>query len=101
MYQYTTPTITITLPEEVSVSDLDSLAVVIQQDNTKLVKEILDCILDPDGNTITLTLSQEETGGFKAGLVNVQAHLLVGNTAYATQIMKANIYTNIHGEVIV
>jgi len=100
MYQFTTPTITITLPEEVEVQSIDSLAVVLQQGDTKLVKDLLSCILDPDNNTITVTLSQEETGGFEPGNVGVQAHILVGNTAYATQIMKANIFRNIHGEVI-
>lgn len=101
MYQYTTPTITIKIPQDVSVQTIDSLAVVIQQDDIKLTKNLLGCILDPDDNTITITLSQEETGGFKPGTINVQAHILVGNTAYATQIMKANIFRNIHGEVIV
>lgn len=101
MYQFTTPTITITLPEEVGVETIDSLAVVIQQDETRLIKDLTGCTLDPADNTITITLSQEETGGFKPGNVNVQAHILVGDTAYATQIMKANIFRNIHGEVIV
>ena len=100
MYQFTTPTITIKIPQDVSVGSIDSLAVVIQQDDIKLVKNLLSCILEPDDNTITITLSQQETGDFKPGTIYVQAHILVGNTAYATQIMKADIFRNIHGEVI-
>lgn len=100
MYQFTTPTITIKLPESVSVDNLDALAVVVQQDDNKLVLDLSQVATETATNSIQFTLSQLETGGFKPGTVNIQCHILVGDTAYATQIMKANIYRNIHGEVI-
>ena len=102
MYQFTTPTIVITIPDDLPVSTITSLVVTIKQNNIKLEKNMLSTVLDPDENTITLTLTQEETGMFAPGeSVKVQCHILVGNTAYATNIMKANIFENIHGQVIV
>lgn len=101
MYQYTTPTIVITIPDTLPVSAITSLVVTLKQDNIKLEKNMLACVLDPDDNTISFTLTQQETGKFRADeRVKVQCHILVGNTAYATNVMRANIFENIHGEVI-
>ena len=55
---------------------------------------------DTTSNAVFFDLTQEETGMLKEGIVYVQCHILVGNTAYATQIMKANVFRNIHEEVI-
>lgn len=102
MYQYTTPTIVITIPDTLPVNTMTSLVVTLEQDKIKLEKQLADVQLDTVNNTITLVLSQEETGAFAYGRsVEVQCHILVGNVAFATNIMRANIYENIHGQVIV
>ena len=102
MYQYTTPTITITIPEALDVSEITALVVVLQQGPRSLEKTLDDSNvqLDTENNAITITLTQEETGAFEAGTVKIQCHILVGNTAYATNEMIAPIHNNLHKEVI-
>lgn len=100
MYQFTTPLITITIPEELPVSTIDKLVVTLKQASLKIEKAETEVTFDTENNKINVHLSQEETGLFGPGSVQVQVHILVGNTAYATNIMTANIYANIHGEVI-
>lgn len=96
MYQYTTPTINISIPSTCSVSDIDDLLVTIQQGETVITKELNDVTLDADNNQITLTLTQEETGSFAAGIVDIQAHIKIGEVVYATQIMSTNVHYNLH-----
>lgn len=100
MYQFTTPLITITIPEDLPVATIDKLVVTLKQASLKIEKTQTDVTFDPTDNKINVHLTQEETGLFGPGTVQVQCHILVGNTAYATNIMTANIYANIHGEVI-
>ena len=101
MYQYTTPSITISIPESLLVTSIDKMVVTLKQGDIKLEKTEEQVSYDTANNSVFFSLTQEETGMFKAGTVYVQCHILVGDTAYATQIMKANIFRNIHGEVIV
>lgn len=101
MYRYTTPTITISIPNSLPVGDITSLVVVLMQDGRKMEKTLTDVSLDGSGNTIVLTLSQEETGALETGTVKIQCHILVGDTAYATNEMILPVYRNLHNEVIV
>ena len=101
MYQYTTPTINITIPDSLVVSDITSLAVTLLQGKKRLEKSLTDVTIDSENNAIVFTLTQEETGMFDpSNLVAVQCHILVNDTAYATNIMSAQIGLNIHGQVI-
>lgn len=100
MYQYTTPLITVKIPSTVPVATIDKMVVTIQQNSVKLEKTQSEVSYDTVANAVLIHLSQEETGMFPTGFVQIQLHILVGTTAYATNIMKANIYPNIHGEVI-
>ncbi len=100
MYQFTTPLITITIPEDLPVATIDKLVVTLKQGSLKIEKIQSEVTFDATENKIFVHLSQEETGMFGPGSVQVQCHILVGDTAYATNIMTANIYANIHGEVI-
>ena len=102
MYQYTTPTISITIPDSLDVSDMTSLVVTLLQGKKKLEKQLTDVQLDTVNNASTFVLTQEETGMFDpSNLVAIQCHILVNDTAYATNIMSAQIGLNIHGKVIV
>ena len=102
MYQYTTPTIRIAIPDSLPVSSMTALVITMLQGKVRLEKKLTDVQLDTENNVIAFTLSQEETGMFSPNnIVSVQCHILVGNTAYATDLMGATIGRNIHGEVIV
>ena len=100
MYRYTTPLITITIPEELPVATIDKLVVTLMQGGMKIEKTQAEVTFDTTNNKINVHLSQQETGAFGPGRVQVQCHILVGDTAYATNVMVANIYENIHGEAI-
>lgn len=98
MYQFTTPTINISIPSNYDVSNITDLVVTLAQGDTTLEKTLDDVTLDTTNNYITITLTQEETGEFATGTVQVQAHLKIGSTVYATQIMKVNMRYNLHQE---
>ena len=62
MIRGTTPTLTMKLPGEVSVSDVASATVSIEQSGKeKITKSISDITKDPDANTLAVKLTQEET----------------------------------------
>lgn len=96
MYQYTTPTINIVIPDTIAVSDITDLLLTLQKDNTTVTKTLDDVTLDTTNNKISVTLTQAETGEFGTGSVQVQGHIKVGSTVYATQIMKFNMRYNLH-----
>lgn len=98
MYQYTTPTINITIPSDYDVSTIDDLVITLAQDDTTLEKTFDDVTLDTENNMITVVLTQEETGSFDIGTIKVQAHIKIGSTVYATSIMKVSMRYNLHQE---
>ena len=101
MYQYTTPTIRISIPDTLPVNTITSLVVTLLQSKVRLEIKLDDVALDTTNNAIVFGLTQEETGMFDPNnLVAIQCHILVNDTAYATNIMSARIGLNIHGEVI-
>lgn len=62
MIRGTTPTLTMKLPSEVSVLDVASAIVSIEQSGKeKITKSISDITKDPDANTLAVKLTQEET----------------------------------------
>jgi len=100
VYQFTTPTLKIMIPTRVSVGAFTSLAVTLKQGNRKLVKNLEEVDLDGENNAINVYLTQQETGIFSRGIVDVQCHILIGTEAYSTNEMKMEIKRNLHGEVI-
>ena len=94
MIRGTTPTITFRLP--VLPSQLDACYVSFYQEvyenytyrNRRYVeKNLADCELDDEEQTITITLSQSDTLAFDASKpVLYQLRFRVGNTAYATSM---------------
>lgn len=100
MYQFTTPTITITFPDEVDVANITTMVISIKMGNTIIEKELADCTIDSTENTASITLTQSETGSLGVGTVVVQAHLKVGNKVYVTEQMRTTNNYTIHGEVL-
>lgn len=101
MYQFTTPRIGIKMPNELRVADISNGVIVLSQKNkTVLEKEETDWLLDTPTNKIYIRLSQEETGSFSVGNLNIQVHFAIGDEVYATQSMETKVYKNQHQEVL-
>lgn len=99
MYQYTTPTITITMPENVDVSDIDGLYIPFFQGKTELFhRELNDVTIDSENNTIIISLTQEETGACSVGTLTFQCHFKIGDVAYATNKLSTSVKDNLHDE---
>jgi hypothetical protein len=98
----TTPTIEITVKNEIDFSQVAQIWVYISQMNKiKVDKEITDVTFDQQNNKITLTLSQEDTLALKPGDALFQIRLLLQNTtALATLATKITINEVYKGGVI-
>lgn len=88
MYRVTTPEHTFTLPE--AVSSYKVVQVAYRQGSTKFVKAYADGETSPgmyvNGNTVAITLTQEETKKFKKGEASVQVRALTQtDTAVASK----------------
>ena len=89
MIRYTTPTITFSLPFEASY--LTAAYITINQQTRLFEKTLDDCTIS--GDTLSVALTQEETGNMKAGMpVKVQLRC-IGNDgkAYASKQFKLEI----------
>lgn len=96
MYQYTTPTVTITIPTDYDVDNITDLLITLEKGDITLTKGMNDVTFDSTNNAIVLTLTQEDTGSFTEGMLKIQAHLKIGSTVYATQIMRVQMNYNLH-----
>jgi len=59
--QGTTPSLTITIPEEISVSSITALELTFKQVFGVSVHHLADVIIDTEANTITYAFSEAET----------------------------------------
>ena len=98
MRQGTTPTIQITI-NDIDLNEMQNIYVVFKQNGYILKKESSD--LDIEGNTISVSLSQEETLNFKEGTCNIQLRMITyGGIAMASPIKTVNVYSVLNNEVI-
>lgn len=91
MIPYTTPTFLIRIDEAQKnrLEDTDHIWVDFKQGNLSLQKR--DGItIDPQSGTIAVTLSQEESGKFREGMIEIQLHGLMkdGVTAWKTFVSR-------------
>ena len=90
----TTPTIVITVKNEIDFSQVSAIWVYVSQLNkVKVDKELADVSFDQEHKQITLTLAQEDTLALKAGteaLFQIRL-LLMDGTALATLATKVKI----------
>lgn len=100
MYQYTTPTLPLTI-KDVDFSQVNLFRVAIeqgdpdQQDGLEMLKIIQanDPIVDAEHKTIMLPLTQQETASFEEGTARVQVRIkFTGGAVLATN--KATISIN-------
>ena len=98
MRQGTTPTIQITI-NDIDLNEMQNIYVVFEQNGYILKKELND--LDIEGNTISVSLSQEETLNFKEGTCNIQLRMITkGGVAIASPIKTTKVYRVLNKEVI-
>lgn len=98
MRQGTTPTIQITI-NDIDLNEMQNIYVVFEQNGYILKKESSD--LDIEGNTVSVSLSQEETLNFKEGTCNIQLRMITkGGVAIASPIKTTKVYRVLNKEVI-
>lgn len=98
MRQGTTPTIQIPI-NDIDLNEMQNIYVVFEQNGYILKKESSD--LDIEGNTISVSLSQEETLNFKEGTCNIQLRMITkGGVAIASPIKTTKVYRVLNKEVI-
>lgn len=98
MRQGTTPTIQITI-NDIDLNEMQNIYVVFEQNGYILKKESSD--LDIEGNTISVSLSQEETLNFKEGTCNIQLRMITkGGVAIASPVKTTKVYRVLNKEVI-
>lgn len=98
MRQGTTPTIQITI-NDIDLNEMQNIYVVFEQNGYILKKESSD--LDIEGNTISVSLSQEETLNFKEGTCNIQLRMITkGGAAIASPIKTTKVYRVLNKEAI-
>ena len=98
MRQGTTPTHTFTFPFDTAI--IKDLSIVYQQNGENIIKKKLsDCKVD--GNSVSITLSQEETLMFNLeSIVRVQVKVLTqGNDVLVSDIISRRAYECLDKEV--
>lgn len=99
----TTPTIEITIKNELDFSTIRQVWVYIaQQKKAKIDKEITDVVFDAENNKMSVTLTQEDTLSLKADTDTLfQIRLLLDNeTALATVASSVTVIEVYKGGVI-
>lgn len=108
MYRTTTPTYIFTTNLDLSL--VSALNVTFAQNTNRtscgnneymVVKTLSDCILDIENSTITVTLTQEDTNVFYGDHpVQIQIHVLMGETALQSSILFVPCYEVLNDEVL-
>ena len=103
MYRATTSPHTFTLPQNANTYDV--IQVAYRQKKVNFVKQYEDGTLPEgmtfDGKNVVITLTQEETKAFKAGVCEAQVRVLTsGGNAFASQIFNISIHDVINEEVL-
>lgn len=100
MIQYTTPTFILTLPETVDLSLVQNLYFTLTQGKTELQKAGDSLVVE--GQTVSVFLSQEESGKFTNGKASLQLNWTYGNGARCcSTIVAVDVGRNLLDEVVV
>lgn len=98
MYRATTPKHTFKLPMETSL--IDSLIISYAQKGKVIIEKHLEDV-DLEDNSITVTLTQEETNLFtKSCTAQVQLRIKVGEYVHASDIMEIKVNDVLNDEVM-
>lgn len=102
MHKGITPTITLTLPEDINLEYASNVYVTFADAAGKMTKTGDELVIS--ANTITVTLSQEETLSFKPGAVQIQVNWTYqdgGETKRAASDVASIIFkANLEGGVL-
>lgn len=91
MRRGTTPAIKVRL-KGIELSTLQSLYLTFEQGNIELTKNLDDVTIDASDNSLSVTLSQQETLGFNDGDVKVQIRAMtVDGDAIASNIKTVSL----------
>lgn len=101
MIEATTPTLTLTLPNNIDLTDADEIYVTFSQFDVALTKTLGEKVVLVSPNVIAVTLTQEETLKFVADrIVDVQVNMMINDVRIATEIGHVLITQNLIPEVI-
>lgn len=102
MIKATTPTITLTLPDNIDLTSADAIYVTFSQFDVTLTKTLGEDVELISPYVIAVTLTQEESLMFVATNypVNVQVNWMVNGTRIATEIGQLILSPNLIPEVI-
>lgn len=99
MYQATTPTFVLTLPNEVDLTQAKTVMFSFRQGGFALDKSGNDLTVEP--NTVSVYLSQAETVGLRNGLAQIQLNWAYDDGSRAcTNIVNVSINPNLYEAVI-
>ena len=103
MRQGTTPTITMTLPEEIPVDEVTAAVFSIAQTGQEIIsKNLSELTVDATSNTLAVTLSQKDTLALDKDIV-AEIQIKVKTNAervLASDIIRTPVNRIINGEVI-
>lgn len=92
MYRGTTPTLYLELDTELDLTNVIEMWVTLKSPTVEVTKTLNEVVFDSETNTITVTLSQDETLAFYKGVAEVQVRIRTSeNLAYATDIAKVEV----------
>ena len=100
IYRGTTPTIRLHINNTTfNVSDLTERCITIVNDSGRNKKIFNDCVADDTTQTISVTLSHDDTLGFEPGYLLVQLTANLGNEEMASPILRTEIGDNLKERV--
>jgi len=101
MFRGTTPTINVVLPEAISMSEISALWLTMTQEGREILNKTFDAF-SSEGQTLSVTLTQEETLSFEADSdVDMQLRLLMTDgRALASKIKRFRVDDILKGGVI-
>ncbi|MBQ4065841.1 MAG: hypothetical protein IJD10_07045 [Clostridia bacterium] len=97
-----TPTVTIKLPEEFAVSELEDAVFSIAQQNTEIIrKKLNEMTTDEENNTLHLALTQKETLLLRYGdLIEMQLRIKIKGKVIGTNVVKKMVEKTINEEIL-
>lgn len=90
MIRGSTPTITLTMPEEIPVGSIDAATFSIAQKGVEIISKALPSMsVDATNNALVLTLSQADTLKLDKSVVGeIQVKVKIGDTVLPSEILR-------------
>lgn len=99
MHRGTTPTFTLTVPNDYDLTDCGNIYATFEQNQTSVTKSGED--IDVSAHSVDVYLDQSETLMFRRGALNIQLNFtFAGGQRACTEIKRINIEDNLLPEVL-